>query len=230
MKITLCVLTLNERPCLEVTFPKVQRFVDTDAFDEVMVIDGGSTDGTLEYFEASGISILSQSRPGRGEAMLTAFNELDCDAFLFFSPDGNEDAADLPRFRPLLESGAEIVIASRMMPEAYNEEDNKIFRWRKWANKTFTFLANGFFRERGPYITDMINGYRAITRATALDLKLDAADYSIEYQISIQGLKKRKNIVEFPTIEGHRIAGATGAPSFPTGLRFLRRLWWELLT
>tara|TARA_B100000686_G_C16650747_1_gene895447 strand:- start:367 stop:1059 length:693 start_codon:yes stop_codon:yes gene_type:complete len=230
MKITLCVLTLNERPSLEVTFPKVQRFVDTNAFDEVVAIDGGSTDGTLEYFEDIGIDILSQSRSGRGEAMLTAFNELDCDAYLFFSPDGNEDVADLPKFRPLLENGAEIIIASRMMPGAYNEEDDKILRWRKWANKAFTFLANGLFRKCGPYVTDTINGYRAITRATALDLGLDAADYSIEYQISIRGLKKRKNIVEFPTIEGHRIAGATGAPSFPTGLRFLRRLWWELFT
>ena len=227
MKITLCVLTLNERPCLEEIFPKLPKLGDTDAFDDIVAIDGGSTDGTVEYFREHNVPIIFQSRPGRGEAMLKAIRDVDCDAYLFFSPDGNEEVDDLPRFRPLLRDGADIVIASRMMAGAYNEEDAHLFRWRKWANKAFTLLANLFFRTQGPYVTDTINGYRAITRSAAQELSLDASDYSIEFQMTIQGLKMRQNIVEFPTIEGHRIAGVTGAPSMPTGLRFVRRLWRE---
>ena len=83
-------------------------------------------------------------------------------------------------------------------------------------------------RKVGPFVTDSINGYRAITRRAANSLKLDALDYTIEYQMTIRALKKKMAIVEFPTREGQRVAGETGAARFPTGLRFLRRLWAEL--
>jgi len=42
---------------------------------------------------------------------------------LFFSPDGNENPADIPKFKPLLEQGNDIVIATRMTKTAHNEED-----------------------------------------------------------------------------------------------------------
>ncbi len=100
-------------------------------------------------------------------------------------------------------------------------------RWRKWANLAFNRLANLLFRRAGAYVTDSINGYRAITRLAARILALDALDYTIEYQMTIRALKNRLRIVEFPTAEGSRIAGGTGAPSIPTGLRFLHCLWRE---
>ena len=156
-----------------------------------------------------------------------ALEQVEADAYVFFSPDGNEDVRDLPKFKPLLEGGADLVIASRMMRGAVNEEDIHLLKPRKWANNALNLLANGLFRRVGPFVTDSINGYRAITQRAARAMKLDALDYTIEYQMTIRALKKRMAIVEFPTREGPRVAGETGAPSFPTGLRFLRRLWTE---
>jgi hypothetical protein len=115
------------------------------------------------------------------------------------------------------------------MKGSVNEEDDQRFKWRKWANQAFTLLANVCFRRNGTYIHDTINGYRAITKHAANKLELDATDYTIEYQSSIRCFKKRIKIVEFPTAEGGRIAGETGAPSIPTGLRFIRCLWRELI-
>ena len=113
------------------------------------------------------------------------------------------------------------------MVGARNEEDDQVLRARKWANKAFNALANLLFRRSGPYITDSINGYRAITHVAAEKLQLDASDYTIEYQMTIRALNAGLNIVEFPTIEGNRVAGVTGATSIPTGIRFIRRLWLE---
>lgn len=227
MKILLCLLTHNERPCLEVVFPLIPRPGPAAGFDTLIAIDGGSTDGTLEFYRERGIPVVAQSRRGRGDAFLKAFELLDADAYIFFSPDGNEAVADLPKFRPLLEAGADLVVASRMTKGAVNEEDEKFFRWRKWANLAFNWLANLLFRRTGSYVTDSINGYRAITRSAARILALDALDYTIEYQMTIRALKNRLRIVEFPTVEGSRVAGGTGAPSIPTGLRFLGCLWSE---
>ncbi len=228
MKIVLCLLTNNERPCLEQIFPLIPQPSSRTGFDDLVAIDGGSTDGTLEYYREHGVPVIGQSRRGRGDAFLLAFEQIETDAYIFFSPDGNEDAQDLPKFKPLLESGADLVIASRMMRGAENEEDIHFLKPRKWANNALNFLANSFFRKIGPYVTDSINGYRAITRHAAQELTLDALDYTIEYQMTIRAFKKRAAIVEFPTREGQRAAGVSGVASFPTGIRFLRRLWMEL--
>ena len=227
MKVTLCLLTRNERPCLEQIFPRIPPPSPAAGYDEIVAVDGGSTDGTLEFYRDHGIRVLSQSRRGRGDAFQKAFAEVEADAYIFFSPDGNEDVNDLKKFKPLLESGADVVIASRMMKGAVNEEDAHLIKPRKWANNAFNLAVNLLFRRSGPYISDSINGFRAITRSTAKELALDALDYTIEYQMTIRSLKKRKRIVEFPTAEGERIAGETGAPSIPTGIRFVKRLWTE---
>ena len=228
MRVLLCLLTYNERPCLEQVFPLIPVPSLESGFDEVAAIDGGSTDGTVEFYQTRGVPLIGQSRRGRGHAFLLAFEQLEADAYIFFSPDGNEDVRDLSKFKPLLESGADLVIASRMMRGAVNEEDHRWIKPRKWANNVLNLLANVLFRNSGPYVTDSINGYRAITRRAAKGLRLDALDYTIEYQMTIRALRKGMTIVEFPTREGARVAGVTRASSFPTGLRFLKRLWLEL--
>lgn len=193
-------------------------------------IDGGSTDGTVEFFKENGIPVIAQSKRGRGEAFHQAFREIDADAFIFFSPDGNEDEKDLPKFRQILNQGADLVIASRMMKGSFNEEDIHVFKWRKWANNAFNILANFAFRKTGKFVTDSINGYRAITKNAARTLALDAMDYTIEYQMTMRAFKHKLNITEFPTHEGQRIAGDTGAPSFQTGIRFIKRFFRELFS
>jgi len=89
-------------------------------FDRLIAVDGGSTDGTLEILRAFGIEVMTQSRPGRGAACIEAIETHEAEAYLFFSPDGNEDPADLAKFRPHLLEEADLVIASRMMPGAVN--------------------------------------------------------------------------------------------------------------
>jgi len=227
-KIALCILARNELECLKIVFPQIPKPGSEAGYDAVYAIDGGSTDGTVEFFKNHNIPVLSQSKRGRGEAFLTAFKEIEADAYLFFSPDGNEEVKDLKRFRDHLESGADVVIASRMMKGAVNEEDHQLLKWRKWANNAFNLLANLFFRRNGPFITDSINGYRAITKQATQVLSLDAFDYTIEYQMTIRALKNKLKIVEFPTVEGQRVAGETGAQSIPTGIRFIKRFFKEL--
>jgi glycosyltransferase involved in cell wall biosynthesis len=227
MKIALVILTRNERACLEVVFPQIPQPSAAAGFDMLFAVDGGSTDGTLEYFNEHNVPVIPQSTRGRGQAFQMAFRAIEADAFIFFSPDGNEDPADLPKFRPLLEGGADVVIASRMMKGARNEEDDQVLRLRKWANNAFNLMANLAFRRNGPYVSDSINGYRAITRKAAFALALDASDYTIEYQMTMRALKAGMRVVEFPTIEGQRVAGETQAQSIPTGIRFVKAFWRE---
>ena len=190
-------------------------------YDAIIAVDGNSTDGTVEFLEAADIEVMRQSSKGRGAACIEVMARYPADAWLFFSPDGNEDVNDFPKFRQHLEAGAELVIASRMCTGAVNEEDGHWFRPRKAANKAFNFLANSAFRNKSPYVTDSINGFRALRKSLADRLQLDAAGYTIEYQMTMRALKAGARIVEFPTQEHPRLAGETGAPSIRTGLQFL---------
>ena len=151
----------------------------------------------------------------------------DCYFLVFFSPDGNENLEDIPKFKKYLREGYDLVIASRMMKGARNEEDDQLFRWRKWANNAFNLMANLFFRRSGHFITDTINGFRGMRRQLLSDLKVDAVGYTIEYQMTIRSFKRGFRVTEFPTYEGARIGGETKAPSIPTGIQFLKCLWRE---
>jgi glycosyltransferase involved in cell wall biosynthesis len=225
MKIALCILTYDEVECVSKVIPGL----DTSEFGEVFVVDGGSTDGTLDVYKRYGIRVIPQTSRGRGEAFRLAEQSTNADAIVYFSPDGNEDSKDFKKFRPLLEKGVDIVIASRMMKGAFNEEDTSWWRPRKWVNNIFNLIANLLWNRSGVYVTDSINGYRAIKRGLVAALKQDAIGYTIEYQNTIRALKMGLKILEFPTYEGQRVAGGTKAHSFRTGIQFLKCLWKEVL-
>ncbi len=225
MKFTLVILTLNEIDGLKGVF----KHVPVAAFDEVFAVDGGSTDGTVEFFKKNGVKILPQKSKGRGEAFRIAVEKAKGDVLIFFSPDGNENPADLPKFKQFFQKNDyDIVIASRMMKGARNEEDSEFFKWRKWANNAFNLMANVFFRRTGKYVTDSINGYRGIKKEAFKRLKLDGEGYTIEYQMTIKAFKKRLKIFEFPTHEALRIGGESYAKSIPTGIKFLKVFFKEL--
>jgi len=226
MRIGLALLTYNEIEGLTALYDRI-RF---ELVDERLAVDGGSTDGTLPFLRARELPLHVQlAHKGRGEAFRIAFEQTTADALIFFSPDGNEDPADLSRFRPLLEAGHDMVVASRMMPGAHNEEDELHLRWRKWGNQAFNRMANATWNRKPPYITDTINGYRAITRAAWQRMQLDGEGYLIEYQSTIRAFKLGLDIAEFPTFEGPRLGGESYARSIPTGLRFLQGYLRELL-
>jgi len=223
LRSALVILTRNEIEGISVLFGKIPF----DATDERFVVDGGSTDGTVEFFQERNITVLGQDERGRGAAFRVAMASTDSDYIIFYSPDGNEDPEDIPKLIDKMEEGYDMVICSRFLPEGANEEDDLVFPWRAWANRAFTKIANFLW---GGRLTDSINGFRAIRKDAFNKLKPDGPGYVIEYQLSIRALKKELRVAEIPTIEGQRIGGESYAESLPTGFLFLRFLYRELKT
>ena len=224
MRKTLILLTLNEIEGSQALFPSLPL----SDFDEVLVVDGGSTDGTVKFFLDNGVEVVGQKRRGRGEAFRVGASHTSGDVLVFYSPDGNEDPQDILRLVRLIENGADLAIASRFAPGSRNEEDDSAFRPRAWVNRALTFIANFLFR-RGPYVTDTINGFRAIRREAFEALHLDECGFPIEYQMSIRSMKARLRIAEIPTNEGNRIGGESKCYSFPVGWGHLKVLMREIL-
>jgi glycosyltransferase involved in cell wall biosynthesis len=216
---TLVILTLNEIEGVTHMFPKLPLHL----VDEVLVVDGGSTDGTIEFFEARGVRVVRQERRGRGEAFRLAVRDARNDFLVFFSPDGNEEPADIPQLVEGLSLGYDMVIGSRFMAGGCSEDDDKfLFASRRWGNLTFTWLVSLLFA-RGTRLRDSINGFRAVTRAAFVRLRPDAEGYAIEFQMSIRALQLGLRILEIPTRESPRIGkGVSKLNAVPVGLKFLR--------
>ncbi len=224
-KRSLILLTFNEIEGLKALFERLPL----SEMDECLAVDGGSTDGTVEFLEAHKIRVVGQSHRGRGQAFRIGASQAAGEHLIFFSPDGNEDPSDIPKLLAKLGEGCEMAIGSRFLPGSRNEEDGKRLPLRAWANRTFTWLANTLWN-RGPYISDTINGYRAVTKQAFARMGVDADGFVVEYQMSIRAMKLGLKVAELPTIEGNRIGGRSTAKSLPTGMLFLRFLFRELRT
>ena len=221
-KTSLIILTRNEITGLTKIFNKIPR----DKIDECFCVDFNSTDGTKKFLKKKNIKIIEQKKPGRSEAFRIGASIAKGDILIFFSPDGNENPSDIPILIKKIHDGADLVIASRFVKGARNEEDDQFIKARKWANQFFTFAANIIWKGK---VTDSINGYRAIKKSVFNKLSLDAEGFAIEYQMTIRALKLKLKIVEIPTQEGNRIGGKSGAIALPTGIRFLYYLTREII-
>ncbi len=216
---TVVILTLNEIEGLRQIFSKIP----VSKCGEIFAVDGGSTDGSLDFYKKHNITVHSQKKKGRGEAFRLAIEKAKFENIIFFSPDGNENPEDIERIAEYLNSDYDMVIASRFMKESRNEEDGQFLPLRLWANRIFTWLANIIWN-KNEYVTDTINGYRGIKKKIFQQLNPDAQGFVIEYQLSIRAMKLNKKIKEIPTIEGNRIGGESKAKSIPTGLIFLKKI------
>jgi len=222
--VALALIARNEEVGIREILPRIELSV----FEQVLAIDGNSTDNTVAELEKFGVATYRQKERGLGAAMIEARPRITTDAFIFFHPDGNEDPADLPKMAQLLREGHDFVVASRMIKGATNEDDHKAVKLRKWANNGFALLANVLFAHGGNRTSDVTNGFRGISTAAWDRMNLTSYDLTMDYQMVIRALKLGIPITEFPTHEGHRVCGETNFASMPTGVAELKLVWREL--
>ncbi len=223
----LILTTLDELPGLRASWGRVPA----DTVRECVAVDGGSTDGTQEFFRERGIRVIEQERPGWGEAVRVGVRATTARSIVFFAPDGNQDPEDIPLLVEKLHAGNDLVIASRFMPESVHAEDGQCLRPRARGCRAFTRAANRLFG--GAYrIADATNGFRAFTREAFLKLGLDAPGFELAYQMTIRAMKHRLRVAEVPTFEGPRLVGPSKFRVLPAGwqhVKVLGREWIDSL-
>ena len=218
MTISLCILTLNEIEAMT----RLIKSIHIGEVDEVFVIDGGSTDGTIEFLKSQGLTVHIQEKKGRGRGFIEGIRRSTKDAIIFFSGDGNERTADIIKVKDKIEEGYDLVIASRFRKDSHSFDATLM---RKFGNKLFTLLVNVCLSR---HFTDVFNGFRGIRRDKALELDLDAYYFNIELQMIIRAVKHGLKIAEVSTIEDERIGGKAHLRTFRDGFSNLRCLLREI--
>jgi dolichol-phosphate mannosyltransferase len=186
-----CVLlpAYNEAETIESV---VERFRE-EGFENILVVDGGSTDDTYALAEAAGARVVEQSGDGKGQAIREAVERyVEAPYVLMADADETYRAGDADRMlEPLFEERAEHVIGDRfadMKPDAMTR-----------LNRVGNRIINGAFSLiHGHDYADILSGYRAFTRESFLRLSLSAEGFGIETEMAVECVKHGVRTVVVP--------------------------------
>ena len=164
---TLLVMTLNEAEGMKQMMPRVER----RWVDQILVLDGGSTDGTVEWAKARGYDVYVQKAPGFRSAYLEVWPLIQGDVVLYFTPDGNSIPETIPQLLDKMEEGYEMVIASRYLGNAHSDDDDPVTAFGNWMFRTLTNLL--LRRNGSARMTDPLVMLRALRKDLPQRLGLD---------------------------------------------------------
>ena len=224
MKVALCLLTWNELEGCKADVPRLPL----DGFDEVYAVDGGSTDGTVEYLESQGISVREQQLRGYNGAIISCRLEATADAVVLFHPKGTIEPSVITDLLARLRAGDGLVVASRLAKEGVNEEDSKLLKPRKWFVVGLALVASILFRRKGPILWDVLHGVRAFSVDAFDAMELRKTGLAADLEMVVRSYRLNIQRSEVPAIETPRIAGETHFAALPTGWKLLKYLGWEI--
>jgi glycosyltransferase involved in cell wall biosynthesis len=198
MKTTLLVLTLNEIEGVKRIMPRINR----NWVDEILVVDGGSTDGTMEYFKDNGYKTIRQRSKGVCGAYYEGIEVASGDIIIPFSPDNNSLPERIPDLISKMREGYDMVVVSRYLSGAKSYDDDFVTAFGNWM---FTNLVNIFF---GGIFTDSLVMFRAFKKDIVKTLGLNEKKRPVfEMMLCIRCAKKKYKVCEIPGDEPKRIGG-----------------------
>jgi glycosyltransferase involved in cell wall biosynthesis len=207
--VTLLVPTLNEIDGMKAIMPQVRR----DWVDQILILDGGSTDGTVEYARDQGYEVYVQKVAGIRQAYREVLPLVRGEVLLTFSPDGNSVPDLIPALVAKMNEGYDMVIASRYLGPARSQDDDWLTGFGNWL---FTKTVNVLNRAR---YTDAMVIYRAYRKQIIYDLELDQDRWyqlperlfqcrlSWEPLLSCRAARRGLRVTEIPGDEPPRIGG-----------------------
>ena len=221
MSTSLIITTLNEIDGIKKILPEIKK----EWVDEIIIVDGGSTDGTVEKAREMGFKVIKQKIPGHGGAILTGIEESTGDKIIIFGSDGSNETSEIPQLVEKSLEGFDQVTISRFGKTSINEDAGII---DAFGNKMFTAITNIFFRGQ---FTDTLSSSRAFTKKAWDEIKFDAFGLDSVLQMSIRGLIKNQKIIEIVGNERARVGGERKMHRIPTATRLtariIRELFWK---
>jgi dolichol-phosphate hexosyltransferase len=174
--------------------------------DEVLVVDGHSTDRTAAIaLSYPGVRLVQDNRKGKGDAVRVGAFAAFYNTVVYLDADGSHDPADIPALvAPIKKGEADLVIGSRGMggsDELHGDIDKLL---RMIGSDIILIGINMRWKQ---HLTDSQNGFRAIRTSVMNSLGLVENITTIEQEMTMKCLKKGFKVSEVPTHEYSRKYG-----------------------
>lgn len=206
---------------------------------EVIVVDGGSVDGTAEAARRvrPDALVIEQTRRGKGNALACGFEQATGDIIVMFDADGSADATEIDNFVRALKNGADLAKGSRFIAGCgIRGGSEDITGLRRIGNAGLNRAANTLFRTR---FSDLCYGYIAFWSRIIPTLGLPLTTlpapprssgmhwgdgFEVESLIVCRAAVAGLRIAEVPSVEHRRVYGESNLRTFSDGSRVLRTI------
>jgi glycosyltransferase involved in cell wall biosynthesis len=207
--VTILVVAWNEIDGMRLIMPQIKR----EWADQILLLDGGSTDGTVEYAREHGYEVYVQKERGLRQGYNEVFPMVRGEIVITLSPDGNCLPEVIPNLIQKMEEGYDMVMVSRYLPPAKSYDDGFVTGFGNWL---FTRTCNVL---HGGKYTDCMGIYRAYRTRLVKELELDQDRWyrtpealfctrvSWEPLLSARAARRKLKITEIPGDEPARVGG-----------------------
>jgi glycosyltransferase involved in cell wall biosynthesis len=223
LRVQVIIPTLNEEHTLAGVIKSIRANV-LPARVSILVVDGGSTDRTVDICRAENVEYISQRGKGKGNAMREGVEHSDADILVFMDGDGTYSPFDMePLLEPLFNGKADMVVGSRIRGK---REPGAISIFNTLGNKAFNKTINFALKSS---ISDSLSGYRALYRNTFRDLLLFSDSFEIEVEMTVEALAKGYRVLEVPIHYGIRKGSRTKLDPVGDGITIAKTLLFILM-
>jgi glycosyltransferase involved in cell wall biosynthesis len=168
---------------------------------DIHVFDNNSTDRTVEEAVKAGAFVSYETRQGKGHVVRAMFKKVDADIYIMVDGDMTYPSDRVHELlSPVSRDHADMVVGSRFM-----SSDTSMKAPNRLGNWFFRVSINGIF---GCRLTDILSGYRVMTREFVRSIAVLSEGFQIETELTIQALHQRMRIVEVPVTLSERLAGS----------------------
>ena len=219
-KISVVVPALNEAENLPYVLPLIPSQID-----EVILVDGHSTDDTVDVARAllPTVRIVQQEGRGKGAALRSGFAAATGDIIVMLDADGSTDPGEISSYVSALVNGADFAKGSRF---AQGGGTADMPMHRRFGNWCFVQMVRTLF---GGAYSDLCYGYNAFWADVLPALHLDSDGFEIETLMNIRALQSRLKVVEVPSFEDRRRFGTGRLRTIPDGWRVVKTIFREWL-
>ncbi len=199
-KVTIVIPTLNEESTIDEVLKKVKKYGD-----EIIVIDGHSTDNTRKIARQHKVKVILDNGKGKGAAIRYALKIAKYPIVVFIDADGSHEPKDIPKLiKPIKEDKAELVIGSRMT----GGSDELFSDFPEFIRLTGSMIINLMINYRwNVRLSDTQNGFRAILKDVGNYLNLKSNITTIEQEMVMKALNYGYRVINIPSHEYKRKGG-----------------------
>ncbi|MFC1788019.1 glycosyltransferase family 2 protein [Patescibacteria group bacterium] len=220
MKVIAIIPAYNEEKTLAEVICKTRSFVD-----ELVVINDGSDDRTLEIAQSQGVKVVSHViNRGLGAALGTGFvaaQELGADLAITLDADGQHNPSEICRFVQAATDGAEVIIGSRML-------NHSGMPWhRVLANQLGNLITFALF---GQWVTDSQSGFRGFNRLALSKIQIKTNRMEVSSEIIAEAKRQKLLIKEVPITAIYTDYSLSKGQGFIVGLKTLAKLVMRRIT